>query len=429
MLIKRLRFALLLFVIVIYFIACTSSKTTLRLLIRDEEATYWQPLIQQFEKDNPGVKIELETGSNISNVLFNQYIEKFQENPSYYDLVYLDIIWTAELAKKEWLKNIDQFLTKQEKHKLYQDFFQKDLDAGFYNNQLYRIPLRSDVSLLYYRQDILNSMEQQSTQTCGDFNLKNLTFSNLTCLSSYLKEENKIETGYLWQGRQYEASIAMFVELLKGYGGFWMNESNQIGLTNKPTIETIDFLRNLIKKGVSPKSVLSDEENDTRRKFMNGQVLFLRHWPQAWQWFNDNNSPIRGRVGVTLMPKVNDDAQSWSCQGGWGLGITKNSKHPHAAWKAIQFFTSMASQRQLALGGYIPTRKVLLRDPQLVKKYNHYPIIEKSLNNTVLRPKHPNYQHISDILQNYLHQALNSNQDPSIFMEKATDEIRKILDL
>ncbi|MGK7956204.1 MAG: ABC transporter substrate-binding protein [Crocosphaera sp.] len=428
MLSKKIIYFLLFFIIVI-LISCYPFPTTLRLLVIDEEAIYWQPLVQQFEKDNPGVRIELEKGSNISNVLIDQYIRKLQENPSYYDLVYLDIIWTAELVKNGWLKNLDQFLSEDEKQQLYQDFFKKDLDASFYNNKLYRIPLRSDVSLLYYRQDILNSIEKQSPQPCGNFNIKDLTFDNLICLSSYLKETNQIETGYLWQGRQYEASIAMFVELLKGYGGFWINESNQIGLTEKPAIETIYFLRNLIKTGVSPKSVLSDEEKDTRRKFSNGKALFLRHWPQAWQWFNDTDSPIRGQVGVTLMPKVNNATQSWSCQGGWGLGITQKSNHPDAAWKAIQFFTSMASQRQLALGGYIPTRKVLLHDPQLVKKYNHYPIIESSLNSTVLRPNQPNYQTISTILQTYLHQALNSDQDPLIFMEKATEEIRKVLDL
>ncbi|MDJ0510448.1 MAG: extracellular solute-binding protein [Crocosphaera sp.] len=418
---------LLLFSMIFLLITCSLNKTTLRLLIPDEEAVYWQPLIERFERNNPHITIDLETGSNISNILFNQYIDKLKENPNYYDLVYLDVIWTSEWAKNGWLQNLDQFLSQEDKKQLYEDFFKKDLNTGSYDNQLYRIPLISDVSLLYYRQDILNLMDDELSKSCGDFKLNNLTFRDIICISNHLKKQNKIENGYLWQGRQYEASIAMFVELLQGYDGFWINKSQEIGLTEKPALEAINLLRQLIKKGVSPKSVLSDEEKDTRAKFMNRKTLFLRHWPQAWQWFNDSNSPIHGKVGVTLMPKVNDAAQSWSCQGGWGLGITKKSKHPHAAWKAIQFFTSLASQRQLALGGYIPSRKVLFHDPQLVKKYNHYPIIEQSLNQTVLRPNIAEYQKVSEILQNYLHQALSSNQEPVIFMKQAKNEMARVL--
>lgn len=415
---RRLKLLLLVLLIpcLIFVVHSYLPPTTLTVLIGEEDMSYWQPLIAQFEQENQRIKIELATGSKISNELEKEYVNYFQEN-KYYDLVFLDLIWIAKFAEQGWLQNLDPFLDQSESEQYAQAFLDKDWQGSLYQGKLYRIPLHSDVSVLYYRRDLLNELGVSPPQS----------FVDVSNIYRQLKNKGMEKLGYLWQGRQYESSIAMFIEILQGYGGFWLNDAQEIGLTQEPAIKAIELLRELIKQQVSPKSVLSDDEGDTRRKFLEGKVVFMRNWGQAWQWLNQPNSPVYGKVGVTMMPKIENSKQFWSCQGGWGLGIAKKSKHPDAAWKAIQFFTRLSSQRQMALLGYIPSRKVLFNDPQLLKKYPYYPMLEESLKNSVLRPSNPYYPELSRILQEYLNQALASEKDPLRFMEAATKEMQEIL--
>ena len=371
----------------------------LTLLVPKKEQELWQPLIESFEKSNPNIQINLALGPNTSNELAEVYLNDFQKAQPEYDLVYLDIIWVAQFAENNWLRDLTSFKPNlTQKEKLQEEFLENDVEAGFYQKQLYRFPFRSDVSLIYYRQDLLNQIGEQPPKS----------FDDLIRISQTLKSQKLVNQGYLWQGREYEGLVAMFIEILRGFGSSWTDDNIEKLLDEQPAREAIDFLVSLIKKyQVSPPSVLSDQEVDSRDKFKEGKAAFLRNWSQGWEFINAEDSKIRGKVGVVAIPTVEDSEQSWSCQGGWGLGIANQTKDSEEAWMAIQFLTNIASQRLLANNGYIPTRKKLFEDPQLIKKYHHYPVIRQSLENTVLRPSISNYLETSQTLQEKLHQALS----------------------
>lgn len=111
-----------------------------------------------------------------------------------------------------------------------------------------------------------------------------------------------------------------------------------------------------------------------------------------------------------------------------GLGIAKTSKHPEAAWKAIQYFTSEEAQRKFILQtGFVPSRQSLFKDPQIVAKYPHYPELLQVVNKAVLRPPIAQYAQASDILQRYLSSALTNGMTPEKAMKAAASETRRLL--
>ena len=372
----------------------------LKLLVPKQEGELWPPLIEKFQENNPNIQINLALGPNSSNELAEIYLSDFQKAKPEYDLVYLDLIWVAQFADNNWLKDLTSFQPRlTQKEKLQEEFLDKDVEAGFYQKKLYRFPFRSDVSLLYYRQDLLNKIGEQPPKS----------FNDLLRISQTLKSQGLVEQGYLWQGRESEGLVAMFVEILRGFGSSWSDDNLEKLLDEPAAKGAINFLGSLIKKHkVSPPYVLWDKEIDSRDKFKDGRAAFLRNWAQVWEIVNGEDSNVRGKVGVVPIPTVEGSQQSWSCQGGWGFGIANQTRYPEQAWIAIQFLTSTASQRLFANNGYIPTRKKLFEDPQLIKKYHHYPIIRQSLENTVLRSSIPNYLEKSQILQDKLHQALSA---------------------
>lgn len=410
--------------------ACTNdSVVNLSFVVSQEEIKYFEPLIKQFNDRNPNIKIKLAEDSlkaNDSDQLKEIYQSDFKQKLPRYDLIYLDIIWVPEFAKNERLLDLTNEFPPEE---LKKEFLASEVDDGIYDNKMYRIPFRTDMGVLYYRKDLLEAVNEKPPKT----------FDDLLRISQKVKQQQQdIEYGYLWQGRKTEAIAAMFVEVLEGYGAFWINtENNEVGLDKSEAIAAVDFLRNTIDKRVSPQSVTTDNENDTRKKFRLGKAVFMRNWPNVWLDANHLGCCVRGKIAIQPMVSV-PGKNSGASKGGWGFGIAKTTKHKKEAIEAIKFFTSAAIQRQFTLTyGSVPTRRQLFFEPKIVAKYNHYPklldIIDNKIDNKsvklVSRPRIPQYAAASCILQKHLHAALTAqtNPTPQEAMNKAAEETRQLL--
>lgn len=408
---------LIAFLLGILFIlpALTQQPVTLNLLMTAPDAQPWkQGIVKDFETKNPGIRINVLEGPNAANLLEDLYTSAFLLGDSPYDLVNIDVIWTPKFAAAGWLLDLTDRISKQE----LAAFSPNDVEGGLYEGRLYRIPIRSDVGMLYYREDLLKAAGYEPPET----------FEDLIKISKALEKEKKVNWGYVWQGRQYEGLVAMFVEVLEGFGGFWVNpDTLEVGLDRPETLQAIEFLRSTIKEGVSPPGVTTYQEEETRRFFQSGQAAFLRSWPYVWPLANEETSPIKGKIGIK--PMVHAFGKSaGACLGGWGLGIAKSSKHPEEAWKAIQYFTSVEAQRRFILqAGYVPSRRELFTDPEIVAKYSHYPQLLEVVQSAVLRPPIAQYAQASDILQRYLSGAITNRLSPEIAMKAAANETRRLL--
>jgi len=395
--------------------ALSQGPVVINLLLTAPDAESWkQGIVKDFEAKNPGIRINLIEGPNATNLLEDLYTSAFILGDSPYDLINMDVIWTPKFAAAGWLLDLSDRMTKEE----LAAFSPKDIEGGSIEGKLYRIPMRSDVGVLYYRKDLLQQAAFQPPET----------FADLLKISLALQKQGKINWGYVWQGRQYEGLAAMFVEVLQGFGGFWVNPNTlEVGLDQPETLHTIAFLKETIQKGVSPPGVTTYIEEDTRRFFQSGQTAFLRSWLYVWPLSNAADSPIKGKIAIKPMVGATSDTGG-ACLGGWGLGIAKSSKHPEEAWKAIQYFTSEEAQRQFVLNsGFVPSRRSLFTDPQIVAKYPHYPKLLEIEDRAILRPPIAQYAQTSDILQRYLSAALTNRMTPESAMKAAAVETRRLL--
>jgi multiple sugar transport system substrate-binding protein len=396
--------------------ALTQQPVTLTLLINAGEVPYWKDLmIKDFEQQNPNIRIQIIEAPNATDLTENLYTSAFILGDSPYDFVYMDVIWTSKFAAAGWLLDLSDRVTDQD----LKAFLDKDVEAGRYKGKLYRIPVRSDAGMLYYRKDLLEQVGAKPPET----------FEELVNLSRELQEKKAARWGYVWQGAQYEGLPAMFVEILQGFGGFWVNpDTNEVGLDKPEAIKAVEFLRSVIAQGISPPGVTTYREEDTRRLFVSGEAVFLRNWPYVWASANEDASKIKGKVGIKPMVHV-PGKKGGAGLGGWGLGISKTSKHPEEAWKAIKYFTSVQPQRRFTLEtGSISSRRDLFADPKIIAKYPHYPKFQKVVESAVLRPSIAQYAQASDILQRYLNATISNPQlSAENAMKSAANETRSLL--
>ncbi|WP_017721537.1 ABC transporter substrate-binding protein [Kamptonema formosum] len=394
--------------------ALTRDKVTLNVLIAAAEKTQWAPLVEEFHAKNPDIHFNILEAPNATDAVEDLYTSAFILGDSPYDLVYMDIVWVPKFAAAGWLVDLSDRLSQQE----LAEFMPEDINGGRYQGGLYRIPFTSDAGLLYYRKDLLQKAGYKPPET----------FNELVKISQALQKQGAAQWGYVWQGRQYEGLAATFVEVLHSTGGFWINpETGEVGLDKPQGIEAVEILLNTIESGISPPGVTTYQEEETRRLFQSGKAVFLRNWPYVWDLANQADSPVRGKIALKPMVHASGGA-SGACLGGWGLGISKSTKHPEEAWRAIKFFTSADAQKKYTLDtGKMPARQALYTDAEILAKYSHFLQILKVLDNSVLRPPIPQYAQASDILQRYLSAALTKRLSPEQAMKAAAGETRRLL--
>ncbi|MUL37718.1 ABC transporter substrate-binding protein [Gloeocapsopsis dulcis] len=397
------------------WIALSQQPVTLNLLMTAPDAQPWQQgIVRDFEAKNPDIRINIIEGPNATNLLEDLYTSAFILGDSPYDLINMDVIWTPKFAAAGWLVDLTDRMSPEE----LAAFSSADIEGSRYEGRLYRIPMRSDVGMLYYRTDLLEQAGLEPPET----------FADLIQVSQTLQQKDLVNWGYVWQGRQYEGLVAMFIEVLEGFGGFWVNPENlEVGLDRPETVQAIAFLKDTIRQGISPPGVTTYQEEETRRFFQSGQVAFLRNWPYVWPLAQEEGSPLQGRIAIK--PMVGSAGRTGGASlGGWGLGISTSTRHPEEAWRAIQYFTSEEAQKNFVLNaGFVPSRRALFTDPEIVAEYPHYPQLLEVVQQAVLRPPIAQYAQTSDILQRYLSAALTNRMSAEQAMQAAANETRRLL--
>jgi multiple sugar transport system substrate-binding protein len=396
--------------------ALTQQPVVITMMSQGQDLANWTPFIQEFQQKNPDIRINVVEGPFDTNLQENLLTSAFLLGDSPYDVLNLDIVWVPKFAAAGWLRPLDDRVSAEQ----LAEMVENNIDGGRYRGKLYRMPTNSDAGVLYYRTDLLKQIGAKPPET----------FSEMLGILQNLQKSGAKDTnwGYLWQGRQYEGVAAMFVEVLEGFGGFWVNpDTLEVGLDQPQAIEAVNFLRNTMIQGISPRGVSTYGEEETRQIFQSGGAVFLRNWPYVWKLVNQEDSKIRGKVGI--QPMLQGAGQrGGSCLGGWGLGISTTTKHPEQAWRLIQYMTSKETMRRFVLEtGLISSYKSLFTEPEIMAKYPHFPQLLEAVQQSVLRPPVAQYAQASDILQRYLSAAFTNGMSPQEAMQAAAGETRNLL--
>jgi multiple sugar transport system substrate-binding protein len=368
----------------------------LSILMEPDGTGVWRELIQEFERERPGTHIRLVEGPPSTNTREDMYSTSFLSGAAGYDIVYADVIWTPKFAAAGWLLDLTERLSPEDAA----DFLPVPLAAGYYKGRLYRIPAFSDAGVLYYRKDLVPQPPA--------------TFDDLERLAQQFKTEDR--SGFLWQGKQYEGLVTVYLEVLWGFGGDWIDaETRQVLLDRPEAFQALEFLKKTIGT-ISPPAVTTYIEDDTRNLFQNGRSVFLRNWPYVWTLMKESPMRLEDRVGIVPMAHAEGHASA-ATLGGWGFAVSRFTKNPAAAWQFVEFVTRPEQLRAVqSRMGRIPARKSLVP-----------PDFASILQSARMRPPIPEYAQASDILQRWLSAALTGRVDSREALAEAARETRSLL--
>jgi multiple sugar transport system substrate-binding protein len=234
----------------------------LTVLMEPDGTGVWRDLVSRFNREYSGSPIRLIEGPPATNTREDMYTTSFLSGKAGYDIVYCDVVWIPKFVVADWLLDLTDLMSGEDRA----DYLPVELRAGSYQGRLYRKPAFTDAGLLYYRKDLVKEVPE--------------TFTELMEMARQLKTEDR--WGLLWQGKQYEGLITVYLEVLWGYGGEWIDEETRKVLIASPeAAQALGFLKATIG-AVSPPAVTTYIEEDTRSIFQNGRAVFLRNWPYVW---------------------------------------------------------------------------------------------------------------------------------------------------
>lgn len=383
-------------------------------LVPAAESQVWAPLAAAFERSQGGSRVTLVEGPTSTDLRESLYTASLLAADDSFDLVLMDVTWSAKFAAAGWLQPLEQWFSAED----FLRFVPAALDAGRFRGRVYRLPTRTDVGVLYYRRDWLEEAGVEPPAT----------FAELAAAARRLQEPPG-RWGFVWPGSQYEGLVCFYLEVLRGFGGFWIDEpSGDVGLENRAAVEALEFLRGArFIDPITPPGVTTYKEEESRRLFQDGRAVFLRNWPYVWRLSQTAGSPLVGKVGVRAVPTVSG-APGQGTLGGWGLGISRYSRNPEKAAGFIRYATSLNGQRLLCrTSGYVPATVAGLDDSDLSTANPFLATLRTILPSAVPRPRLPRYAVVSDILQRRLSACLAGLVDAPTALRSAATETRRAL--
>jgi trehalose/maltose transport system substrate-binding protein len=309
-----------------------------------------------------------ETGINVKIVpmpssttdQFGQYKLWLAAGNSDIDIYQTDVIWAPQLA--------DQFVDLSAAAKdVAKDHFKSIIESQTVNGKLVAIPFFTDAPALYYRKDLLDKYKLAAPKTWDE-----MAKAAKTVMDG---EKNADLQGFVFQGNAYEGLTCDALEWVKSNGGGQIVEPDgKISINNPKAAAALERAKGWVGT-ISPKGVLSYQEEESRGVWQTGNAVFMRNWPYAFALGNKDDSKVKGQFDVVPLPSGGEGTTSAATLGGWNLAVSKYSKNQEAAIKAVMYLASAKIQKANALEQtHLPTivsvyddADVKAKQPVLVK--------------------------------------------------------------
>ncbi len=349
------------------------------------------PLADAWNSNHPDEKVTVKEQSDQADAQHDDLVQHFQAKDSSYDVVSVDVVWTAEFAAKGWLMPLKGDLALDTT-----GFLKAPLDAATYNDTLYAAPMSSDGGLLYYRSDLVKTAPTTLDEMWKDCSIAKA--NNMDC--------------YAGQFAKYEGLTCNATEAMNTYG------AKVVDSTGKPTVDSpeaaagLKMLADHYANGDIPNQAITYQEEQGRQSFEDGKLLFLRNWPYVYSLANtDDSSKVKGKFAVSPLPGV--DGPGASTLGGHSGAISAFSKYPATALDWLKYYTSPENQKNIMeKGSLAPILESIYTDPDLVKKYPYLPTLLTAIQNAVPRPVTPYYPAVTTAIQENSYAALKGEKTP-----------------
>ena len=195
-----------------------------------------QGVITGWNEQHPSQKVTLLLLPEASNDQLAQLTANLQAKSDEYDVIDMDVIWTAEFASNGWIIPLPQSQFPLG------DFLKPAVDTAMYQGRLYAVPDYSNADLLYYRKDILAKAGKQPPKT----------WAQLQQLAKTVAPKYGLY-GYAGTFAPYEGLTVNFAEAVQSAGGSILSpEGTKVTVNSAKALQGLRVPRERVPAGLDP---------------------------------------------------------------------------------------------------------------------------------------------------------------------------------
>jgi multiple sugar transport system substrate-binding protein len=349
-----------------------------------------RPLLDRWNKDHPDEKVTFKEQSDEADAQHDDLVQHFQAKDVEYDVVSVDVIWTAEFAAKGWLHPLKDSAALDTAALL-----PATVKTATYNNTLYAAPVTSDGGMLYYRKDLVPTPPK--------------TWDEMMEMCSIAKENNM--DCYAGQFFKYEGLTVNAAEAINTDGGKIVGDDGKTPEVDSPEAAAgLGRLADAYKNGNIPKQAITYTEEEGRQSFQAGKLLFLRQWPYVYSLATtEGGSKVKGKFDVAPLPGTS--GKGASSLGGHNAAISAYSDHKATALDFLKFLETEETQKWFVTqASNAPAFAALYDDPALIKEEPYLPTLKTSILNAVPRPVTPYYPAVTKAVSDNAYAAIKGDK-------------------
>ena len=370
--------------------ATTTSRGPITYVQGKDNTNTIRPLLDKWNTAHPDEKITFKEQSDEADQQHDDLVQHFQAKDVEYDVVSVDVVWTAEFAAKGWLHPLkDSFALDTA------PLLPATVATATYNKTLYAAPVTSDGGMLYYRKDLVPTPPK--------------TWDEMMGMCSIAKENNL--DCYAGQFFKYEGLTVNAAEAINTDGGKIVGDDGKTPEVNSAEAAAgLGRLADAYKNGNIPKQAITYTEEEGRQSFQAGKLLFLRQWPYVYSLATtEGGSKVKGKFDVAPLPGTSGAGAS--SLGGHNAAISAYSDHKATALDFLKFLETEESQKWFVTdGSNAPALAALYDDPALIKEAPYLPTLKTSILNAVPRPVTPFYPAVTKAVQDNAYAAIKGDK-------------------
>ncbi|NUP79059.1 MAG: ABC transporter substrate-binding protein [Nonomuraea sp.] len=349
-----------------------------------------QNQVDAWNKGHPNEQARIVELPESADVQRDQMIQNARAKSDAFTVLSLDVVWTSEFAANRWILPLpqDQFDLST--------FLPPTVATGQYRGRLYAAPWKTDAGLLYYRKDLLDKAGiKEPPKTWQEMEADCKKVPGVSCFAG--------------QYEKYEGLTCNFSEAVNSAGGTVVDPATGRPDVNTPAAKQgLDFLVAGFKNGVIPEQAITFKEEEGRRYFQEGKLLFHRQWPYQYALADkdDGSSKVAGKFAVAPLPGLSGPGAP--TLGGHNLAVSAFAENRASALDFVKFLASEERQRaNLLASSEAPTLAALYDDPELQRKYPYLTVLKESVLNAKPRPQAVRYGDVTAAIQEAAYAAIS----------------------
>jgi multiple sugar transport system substrate-binding protein len=369
--------------------------------ISPDQAKVLLEKIDEFEKENPGIKVETQS------VAFAEIKKQLSIGVAADQLPDLSLCDTVDNASFAAMGAAMDITSEVEAWGEADNYYEGPHNSAMYEGKYYGLPYYSNCLAIMYNKDIFDNLGidyPTSDWSWDEFKSlveKTTTSDNFGLTMSLIKSE------------EGTFNVLPFI---------WQAGADYNTLNTDGAKEALTMINDFYQNGYMSKELISMTQADmTASLFATGKSAMMV--AGTWLKTNIKNENPDLNYGVVTFPTYKTNASPI----GGGNIIMMKEENREASWKLMSFLSEKDNSREFSeSAGYISSRKDSVEDSTMWKEDEVSAIYVDQLMTAKARGPHPKWPEISTAIQFAYQEILSQAKTVDVALEEAAETISKI---